>query len=61
MTELTLATFLTSIGSMVTSAVGWVSTTMNVIIESPVLLVMAVGLPLISFAVGLGMRFIHRA
>ncbi len=47
-----LSTFLTNIGTVITAAVGWIGTVVNVIVDNPVLLV-PVGLSIAAGAIGL--------
>ena len=59
MAEGALATFLTSIGSVVSSIVGWVGTAATTIVETPFLL-FSVGFFAIGGAVGILGRLLSR-
>lgn len=50
---------LTSVGSVFTSAVGWVGTVASTITGQPVLLLFCVGVPLCGLGVGMFGRLIH--
>jgi len=50
---------LTSVGSVFTSAVGWVGTVASTITGQPVLLLFCVGVPLCGLGVGMFSRLIH--
>lgn len=53
----TLATILTSVSSIVTSAIGWVGDFMTVIVSNPLMLMFVI-LPVVGFGVGLIKRLI---
>lgn len=53
MTETTMSTILTEIGTFFTQAITWLGDVLDVIVGNPVLLIMVVGMPVIGFAVGL--------
>ena len=53
MTETTMSTILTEIGTFFTQAVSWLGDILDVIVSNPVLLIMVVAMPVIGFAVGL--------
>lgn len=50
---------LTSVGSVFTSAIGWVGTVASTITGQPVLLLFCVGVPLCGLGVGMFSRLIH--
>ena len=50
---------LTSVGSVFTSAVGWVGTVASTITGQPVLLLFCVGVPLCGLGGGMFSRLIH--
>lgn len=50
---------LTSVGSVFTSAVGWVGTVASTITGQPVLLLFCVAVPLCGLGVGMFGRLIH--
>ncbi len=50
---------LTSVGSVFTSAIGWVGTVASTITGQPVLLLFCVGVPLCGLGVGMFGRLIH--
>ena len=54
----TIATLLTSIGSVFTSAIGWVGEVASTIAEQPILLLACVGIPLCGLGVGLFKRLL---
>ncbi len=47
-----LSTFITNIGTVITGATGWIGTIVNVIVDTPVLLV-PVGMGIAAGAIGL--------
>ena len=55
----TIATLLTSIGSVFTSCMTWVSTVTTTVTGSPLLLLSCVGVPLCGIGVGMFGRLIH--
>lgn len=59
MTESTMSTILTEIGTFFTQAVTWMGDVLDVIVGNPVLLVMVVAMPVVGFAVGLLSRLIR--
>lgn len=59
MTEVTMSTILTDIGTFFTQAVTWMGDVLDVIVGNPVLLVMVVAMPIVGFAVGLLSRLIR--
>lgn len=50
---------LTSVGSVFTSAIGWVGTVASTITGQPVLLLFCVGVPLCGLGVGMFSRLLH--
>ena len=59
MTEVTMSTILTDIGTFFTQSVTWMGDVLDVIVGNPVLLVMVVAMPIVGFAVGLLSRLIR--
>lgn len=59
MTEVTMSTILTDIGTFFTQSVTWMGDVLDVIVGNPVLLVMVVAMPIVGFAVGLLGRLIR--
>lgn len=59
MTEVTMSTILTDIGTFFTQSVTWMGDVLDVIVANPVLLVMVVAMPIVGFAVGLLSRLIR--
>lgn len=59
MTESTMSTILTDIGTFFTQAVTWMGDVLDVIVGNPILLVMVVAMPVVGFAVGLLSRLIR--
>lgn len=57
--EVTVATLLTDVGSVVTAALGWVATVAGTITAQPVLLLFCVGVPLCGLGVGMFSRLLH--
>jgi hypothetical protein len=55
----TVATLMTSIGSVFTAAIGWVGDVATTIAGSPLLLLGVVGVPLCGLGVGLFSRLLH--
>lgn len=55
----TIATLLSSVGEVVTSALGWVATVASTIVGEPVLLLFCVGVPLCGLGVGMFARLLH--
>ena len=56
---MTGASLLTSIGSVFTSAIGWVGTVASTIADEPILLLACVGLPMCGLGVGLFKRLLR--
>lgn len=54
----TMATILETIGSVVTSAVGWMGTVFDEITAEPILMLFCVAVPLVGLGVGLAKRMI---
>ena len=50
---MTVASLLTSIGSVFTSAISWVGTVASTIADEPILLLACVGIPMCGLGVGL--------
>lgn len=59
MTELTMSSFLTEIGTFFTQSVTWLGDILDVVTSSPVLTVMVIAMPIVGFAVGLLSRLIR--
>lgn len=59
MTETTMSSILTDIGTFFTQAVTWMGDVLDVIVGNPILLVMVVAMPVVGFAVGLLSRLIR--
>lgn len=59
MTEATMSTILTDIGTFFTQAVTWMGDVLDVIVGNPILLVLVVAMPVVGFAVGLLSRLIR--
>lgn len=55
---MTVATFLTSVGSIFTTAIGWVGTVASTIADSPILLTFC-ALPLVGLGIGIFKRLIN--
>ena len=53
-----MADLLSAVGSVFTSAIGWVGTTASTIAGSPILLLSCVGVPLCGLGVGLFKRLL---
>mgnify|MGYP003291927063 CR=1 FL=1 len=56
---MTMAEFLTEIGTFFTQSVTWLGDVLDVVTANPVLTVMVVGMPIVGFAVGLLGRLIR--
>lgn len=56
---MTMASFLTDIGTFFTQAISWLSTCLSTITGSPALTVLCLAMPICGFAVGLLRRLIH--
>lgn len=59
MTEGTMSSFLTEIGTFFTQSVTWLGDVLDVIVSNPALLVMVIAMPVVGFAVGLLGRLIR--
>lgn len=53
-----MADILTSVGTVFTSAIGWVGTVANTIAEQPILLLVCVGVPLCGIGIGMFKRLL---
>ena len=53
-----MADILTSVGTVFTSAIGWVGTVANTIAEQPILLLACVGVPLCGIGIGMFKRLL---
>ena len=53
-----MAEILTSVGTVFTSAIGWVGTVANTIAEQPILLLACVGVPLCGIGIGMFKRLL---
>ena len=51
-----MADILTSVGTVFTSAIGWVGTVANTIAGQPILLLVCVGVPLCGIGIGMFKR-----
>lgn len=58
MTEVTMTTILTEIGTFFTQSITWLGDVLDVIVGNPVLLILCVAMPVIGFSVGLLNRLI---
>ena len=58
MTEVTMTSILTEIGTFFTQSITWLGDVLDVIVGSPVLLILCVAMPVIGFSVGLLNRLI---
>ena len=56
---MTVASLLTSIGSVFTSAIGWVGNVASTIAGQPILLLACVGIPMCGLGVGLFKRLLR--
>lgn len=56
---MTVASLLTSIGSVFTSAIGWVGNVASTIADEPILLLACVGIPMCGLGVGLFKRLLR--
>ena len=56
---MTVASLLTSIGSVFTAAIGWVGTVASTIADEPILLLACVAIPLCGLGVGLFKRLLR--
>lgn len=59
MTEVTMATILESVGTFVTSAIGWMGDFLTEITASPVLTIFVIAIPLVGLGIGLMNRLFH--
>lgn len=55
---MTVASLLTSIGSVFTAAIGWVGTVASTIADEPILLISCVAIPLCGLGVGMFKRLL---
>lgn len=55
---MTVASLLTSIGSVFTAAIGWVGTVASTIADEPILLLACVAIPLCGLGVGMFKRLL---
>lgn len=58
MTEVTMTSILTEIGTFFTQSITWLGDVLDVIVGNPVLLILCVAMPVIGFSVGLLNRLI---
>ena len=56
---MTVASLLTSIGSVFTSSIGWVGNVASTIADEPILLLACVGIPMCGLGVGLFKRLLR--
>lgn len=56
---MTVASLLTSIGSVFSSAISWVGTVASTIADEPILLLACVGIPMCGLGVGLFKRLLR--
>lgn len=54
-----MTTLLDSIGDFFTTAISWLGTVLNTVIDNPALLILVIAMPVIGFAVGLLGRLIR--
>lgn len=54
-----METLLTNIGTFFTQAITWLGNVLDVVVESPALLIMCIAMPICGFAVGLLGRLIR--
>ena len=59
MTEITMQSILTEIGTFFTQSVTWMGDVLDTIVSSPALLLMVIAMPVVGFAVGLLSRLIR--
>lgn len=59
MEAVTLESILTSVGTFFTQAIGWMGTALDTVVESPVLLIMVVCMPVAGIAIGYLKRLIR--
>lgn len=55
----TVSTLLSDVGSVFTSALGWVANVASEIVDQPVLLLFCVAVPLCGLGVGMFVRLLH--
>lgn len=53
MTDITMSSILTEIGTFFSQAIEWLGDVLSVIVSNPVLLILVVAMPVCGFAVGL--------
>lgn len=59
MTEITMTSILSDIGTFFTQSVAWMGDVLDTIVSSPALLLMVIAMPVVGFAVGLLSRLIR--
>lgn len=59
MTAETMSSFLTNIGTFLTTAIDWMGDVLSTIVASPALTVVVLAMPIAGFAVGLLSRLIR--
>lgn len=59
MAEVTMESFLTTIGTFFTQSVTWLGDVLDTVVASPALTVMVLAMPIVGFAVGLFGRIIR--
>lgn len=59
MAEGAMSTFLTEIGTFFTQSITWLGDVLDVVTQSPALLVLVIAMPVVGFAVGLLSRLIR--
>lgn len=59
MAEGAMSTFLTEIGTFLTTAIGWMGDVLDTVTASPALMVLVLAMPIAGFAVGLLSRLIR--
>lgn len=59
MTEVTMSSFLTEIGTFFSQSVTWMGDILDIIVANPVLTVLVIAMPIVGFAVGLLSRLIR--
>lgn len=59
MEAVTLTSVLENIGTFFTSAVGWLGTALDTVMDSPALFIMVIAMPVAGFGVGLLKRLLN--
>lgn len=58
-TPTAMQSFLTTIGTFFTTAIGWLGNVLDAVVASPALTVMVLAMPIVGFAVGLLGRLVR--